>query len=118
MIDLAVNRRLTKAFIDHYPVTLTLVPRAKVKKPAGGWAWEEQAPRDPQVVTLIEPGAIPRPTLTVDGVERMVDFELLAEHTAQVARGDIFVHQGREWEVTEIAYDNGWEIRALVTGRG
>lgn len=118
MIDLATNRRLTKAFIDHYPVTLTLIPRAKVKKPAGGWAWEEQAPRAPQVMTLVEPGSIERPTLTTDGVERRVEFELVAEWDAQVARGDIFTHEGRDWEVSEIAYDNGWEIRALVVGRG
>lgn len=117
-MDLATNRRLTKAFIDHYPVTLTLVPRQKVKKPAGGWAWEELDPREPQVMTLIQPGDLERPTVTADGLERTADFELVAEHSALVARGDVFTHQGRDWEVTEISYDNGYEIRALVVSRG
>lgn len=121
MLDLATNRRLTKAFIDFNPVTITLIPRAKVKKPAGGFAWEEQAPRDPQVFTITEQSTVggqPRPSLTSDGIEREVEFILIAEHTAQVARSDVFVHQGRDWEVVDLYIDNGYEIRALVAARG
>lgn len=118
MLDLATNRRLTKAFIDFNPVTITLIPRAKVKKPAGGFAWEEQAPREPQVVTITEPATLPRPQVTVDGIDREVDFILIAEHSAQVARSDVFIHQGRDWEVVDLFIDNGYEIRALVSARG
>lgn len=120
-MDLTTNRRLTKAFIDHAPVTITLIPRAKVKKPAGGFAWEEQAPREPQVVTITEQSTVggqPRPTVTTDGLEREVEFILIAEHTAQIARSDVFTHQGKEWEVVDLYIDNGYEIRALVSARG
>lgn len=120
-MDLATNRRLTKAFIDHAPVTITLIPRAKVKKPAGGFAWEEQTPRAPQVVTITEQSTIggqPRPNVTTDGIERSVEFILIAEYNAQVARGDVFTHAGRDWEVVDLYIDNGYEIRALVSARG
>lgn len=117
-MDLATNRRLTKAFIDVRPATITLIPRSRVKKPAGGWVWEEQAPRAPQVVTISEPPTLPRPTVTTDGVEREVDFILIAEWNAQVARGDVFVHKGKDWEVVDLYIDNEYEVRALVAARG
>lgn len=120
-MDLATNRRLTKAFIDHMPVTLTLTPRARVKKPAGGFAWEDQPPRAPQVFTLIEQGTVgglPRPTVTVDGVERVVEFELLGEWNAELARDDVFTHKGKDWQVVDLFFENDYERRALVTARG
>lgn len=120
-MDLVTNRRLTKAFIDHAPVTLTLTPRVKLKQPAGGWRWSNQAPRAPQVMSILEQGTVggqPRPTVTLDGVERVVEFQLLAEYGAAIARGDIFVHQGKDWEVVDLFHDNGYEIRALVSARG
>ena len=70
MIDLPANRRLTKHFIDQLPVVVTLTPRSRVSKPAGGFVWAEQAPRAPQTFTIIEQPADPVPTVTVDGVER------------------------------------------------
>jgi hypothetical protein len=120
-MDLATNRRLTKAFIDFLPTELTLIPRARVKKPAGGYAWEEQAPRAPQTFTIIEGGgigALPRPTITADGVERVVEFQLLGEWNAELARGDVFTHKGKEWEVVDLFHDNEYERRALVSARG
>ena len=119
MIDLATNRRLTKAFIDFNPVSITFVPREKVKKPAGGFAWQERDPRAPQVVTITEPSnGLPHPTRTTDGVEREVEFILIAEHDALVARYDVFTYQGKDWEVVDLFIDNGYEIRALVSARG
>lgn len=118
MIDLATNRKLTKDFIDALPVELVLTPRARVRKPAGGYGWEDQTPRAPQTMTLIEPGGDQRPTVTADGIERVVEFELLGEWNAEMARGDVFTHQGKDWELVEIFYENGYERRALVSGRG
>jgi len=120
-IDLAVNRRLTKAFIDYLPVTLVLVPQVKVKKPAGGWVLEDGTPRTPQVMTLIEQTGLsgqPQPTRTVDGVERKVEFEVVAEWNAAISADDWFVYQGKEFRVIDLWIDNGWEKRALVVARG
>lgn len=119
--NLALNRKLTKAFIDANPVTLILTPRTRAKKPAGGWAWEEGTPRDAQVMTLIEQTGLsgqPKPVVTVDGVERRVEFELLSEWDAALTAGDVYTYQGKEWEVVELWIDNGYEKRAMVIARG
>ena len=118
MIDMATQRRLTKDFIDALPSTITLIPRSKVKQPAGGWVWVDGTPRPPQVVSVVESGQNPTPEVTLDGVQREVLFHLVCEHTASIARHDVFTHNGKDWEVVELWYDNGWEIRALVAGRG
>lgn len=118
-LALLAQRRVTKQFIDVVPTTVTLIPHERVKKPAGGFVFEARAPRAPQVMTIIEPGGNqPRPLVTADGVDREVDFELLGEWDAQMARRDVFYHQGKEWEVVEMFYDNGYETRALVSARG
>jgi len=121
-LQLNTQRRLTKAFIDRAPVTLTMTPRSREKTLSGGSRWVDGgAPRAPQVMTLIELGTVggqPEPTRTVDGVERRVEFELLAEFNAQLARFDTFTHQGKSWEIIDLFYDNGYEIRAMVSARG
>lgn len=116
--NLPLHRRLTQSFIAANPVTLVLTPRTKEKKPAGGWAWVDGTPRDPQVLTLIEQTVNPRPQVTADGVDREVEFVLLGEWDALMDTGDVFTHQGRDWEVVEMFYDNGYEKRGMVSGRG
>lgn len=121
MIDLAQNRRLTKAFIDQLPTTVVLTPHRRVRGASGAFELQDLPARDPQVVTLIEQGTVgglPRPTVTQDGVERVVEFELLGEWDAELDRRDTFTHQGKEWEIVDLFYDNGYERRALVSVRG
>lgn len=120
-INLPLNRKLTKAFIAFNPVTVVLTPRARVKKPAGGFGWQEGTARDPQVMTVIEQTGLsgqPKPLRTVDGVERVVEFELLGAYGATIARDDVFSYQGKDWEVIDLYHDNGYEVRALVSARG
>ena len=119
--NLPLNRRLTKAFIDANPVTVMLTPRTRSKKPAGGWAWVDGTPRDPQVMTLIEQTGLsgqPKPLVTADGVEREVDFVLLGEYDCLLSAGDVFAYQGKDWEVVDMFFDNGYEKRGLVSARG
>lgn len=117
-MDLATQRRMTKAFIDQLPVQLVLTPQTKRRQPAGGWVFQKEAPRDVQTFTIIETSGPPTPTVTLDGIERRVEMELLGEHTAQLAIFDLFTHQGKDWEVVNLFYDNGYEIRAWVSARG
>jgi hypothetical protein len=119
--EVRVQREITHEFIMRRPVEIVLRPRERVRKPAGGFGWVEGEPRVPQVVSLLEQGTVggdPRPTVTQDGVERVVEFELLGEWDAVVARDDVFTHQGKEWEVIDLYHDNGYEVRALVSARG
>lgn len=120
-MNLTVNRRLTKAFIDQNPVEIVMTPRHRERTAAGGFQWVDHRPRSPQVMTLIETGGvggIPRPTITQDGIDRVIEFQLLAEHDARMERYDVFEHDGKEWEVVELYHDNGYERRANVTRRG
>jgi hypothetical protein len=117
LAELGIQRKLTHAFILTQPVELALVPRQRVKKPAGGWAYEEQAPRAPQTMRLVEPSGWPRPTVTQDGIERVVDFMLLGDWDAEIGLYDRFTHDGAEWEVIDLMHFNGWERRASVARR-
>jgi hypothetical protein len=120
-VDLATQRKLTLAFIDQIPATIVFIPRSKEKAPSGGFVWKDGLPRDPQVVTFIETsaqGGWPRPVLTLDGVERVAEMQIVAAWDATIAVHDVFTHQGKEWEVIGVFYDNGYEARALVSGRG
>ena len=117
-MNLELMRRHTLAFINVNPVSITFTPRAKNKMPAGGFAWSEGAPREPQTVTVIETPANPLPTVTLDGVVRTVEMEIVAPWGALIARHDVFVLQGKDYEVVDLFYDNGYETRAWVSGRG
>lgn len=117
-LELAAQRRTTKAFIDRLPTTLILTPRSRVRKPAGGWVWEDQADRLPQVFTLIEHSGPPEMVRAQDGVDRRVEFELLGEWDSQMAVGDVFSHKGKDWEIVEMWFENDYERRARVTARG
>lgn len=118
---LAVQRKLTTAFIEAIPVVITLTPRVKTKLPAGGFDLLEQTPRNPQTMTVIEQTGIegqPVPRKTLDGVERVVYFELVAEWDAALERRDVFTYQGKDWEIIDLYFDNGYERRAYVSSRG
>lgn len=117
-MDLIAQRRMTTAFIQVKPEVISFVPRVKDRQPAGGFVWRELDPRPPQTVTFVEPPSNPVPLLTLDGVERRIELMIVGEYDLEIARYDVFTHQGREWEVVEIFYSNGYETRALVSGRG
>lgn len=120
--DTRAQRKVTHGFILTQPVSLVLHRRQKVKKPAGGWAWEDNYPVDPQVMRLIEPTPSPRgvarPVVTADGLERTIDFTLLGEWDSDIALGDWFEHAGAQWEIVQLIHDNGYERRAIVSRRG
>lgn len=116
-----VQRKLTSAFIAALPTVITLTPRSIVRQPSGGFTLLEGTPRAPQTMTVIEQTGLdgqPVPRATLDGVERAVSFEIVAEWDAAIARRDIFTHQGKDWEVIDVYFDNGYEKRVLVSARG
>lgn len=117
-MDLATQRRVTQQFINVRPENLVLTPRTKTQQPSGGFTWVDGIPRAAQTFTFIEPGSMPLPDVTLDGVERRVEFELLGRWDAAIAVHDTFTHQGKTWEVVALFYHNGYETRALVAGRG
>lgn len=121
MSELAVQRKITKGFIAAQPVMITLVPRAQVKQPSGGTRWENGEPRVAQTMKIIEPTlgvGNTRPTVAVDGIERVVEYILLGAWDAVIGVYDTFEHDGGRWEVVQLIHDNGYEQRASVARHG
>lgn len=121
MTPLEVNRKITSAFINQFPLTVVLTPTVKVATASGGFTEQPGTPRAPQVMTMIEnstQSGAPEPARASEGEYREAQHTLLAEWNAQMAVGDTFVLHGKSWEVVETYYENGWERRALVVRRG
>ena len=119
--ELDVMRHLTEVFILTMPVDLALVPRQRVSDGMGGYNWLDGSPRSPQTMRLIEysnEATVPEPVLTSDGHQRYVQYELLAKWDAELGLWDHFTHDGDEWEVVEVYFNNGWEYRAKVARFG
>jgi hypothetical protein len=119
--ELNVMRNLTEVFINTMPVDLLLIPRTRVSDGMGGYTWSDQSPRAPQTMRLIEysnDATAPEPVLTSDGHQRYVQYELLAKWDAEIGIWDHFTHDGDEWEVVEVYFNNGWEYRAKVARFG
>jgi len=119
--ELKYHRLNTTSFIEVKPVSIVLIPQAKVPQPSGGYKMVDQDPRAPQTMRIIELGMHQTPpiiTLT-DGKQRAVDFWLLGEHDADMAVDDHWMAEdGREWLVGDIVRSNQYETRGLVVERG
>jgi hypothetical protein len=99
---------MTAAFIDQDPTTVILVPTTRVTTPAGGYTEEVGVSRDPQVFKLILLAYDQRPTLTLAGVERVIDYHILALPDAVIAVGDYWVDEaGTRWDV--VGFSEGWD---------
>jgi hypothetical protein len=117
--ELTVQKKLTKQFIDSDPSTIALIPRVKATTGSGGFKFTDQAPRAAQVFKLITMSDATRPTITTDGVERIIDFTLLGEYNAVVKVFDYWRDaDGTRYEVVEIVPFNLYEVKALVTKHG
>lgn len=120
--ELDVQRKLTHTFILTRPITVVLKPRVKQRQPSGGFAWANGVPRAPQVMRLCDPPTVaqemPRPVNAQDGVQRTIEFMLLGEWNAEIGINDVFEYDGHQWEIIQLAQDNGWERRASVARYG
>lgn len=119
--ELKAHRANTKAFIATNLSVLLLIPRTRVKDGSGS-RFVDGVPREPQVCRLLDQSTSrntwPGMVRTSDGVERLVDFILLAEHNALVQTWDYWVDANGRWEVAEVYPSNQYELRAAVVRRG
>jgi hypothetical protein len=112
--EIDIHRRLTIAFIQTAPAVIILTPRARVKQPAGGFAYQSMASRAAQTMRLVEPSGLPILLTGSDGVQRELEMILIGEWNADLERYDIFEYGGRSYEVAQLYFPNGWESRAEV----
>lgn len=121
-IELAAQRRITKAFIAAHPVQVVLIPRLPVKT-ATGTRLVDQVARPPQTVRLIDQsaagGTTPGVVTTLDGQQRKVEFQMLGAFDVDFGLYDYWVDSsGIRLEVAELLPDNGYERRAQVVRYG
>ena len=119
--ELETQKRLTHVFIEMSgAVEIVLTPRSRVRQPSGGFVLTAGTPRASQRMKLIEasaPSSLSDLSVTLDGVQRKIELELLGVWDAAVAVYDTFEYDGRDWEVVSIPFFNGWERKAVVSGR-
>lgn len=108
-------RAVTEAFIEMDPVDLVLIPTDETLTESGGQSTVEGTPRPVQRFKLIPMTFDQRPTVTVAGVERLIDYHLLGKWDATVKVGDHWTDpDGTMYEVVALADGHGYETKALV----
>jgi hypothetical protein len=120
-IERSVLRRQTTAFIKDNPVSLTITRGgAKTSDGAGGWTIGDGTPIDPQTMRMI-PSGEGRAQLqarNVDGEVITPGFVIIAEHDANIKKGDGFVKDNRNYEIIYVREDRRYETWAEVVYRG
>lgn len=121
-IELAAQRRITKAFIAAHPVQVVLIPRVPTKT-GTGTKLVDQAARPAQTVRLIDQsaagGTTPGVVTTLDGQQRKVEFQMLGTFDASFGLYDYWLDSnGVRLEVAELLPANGYELRAQVVRYG
>lgn len=117
--ELDTQRALTWVYIQNDPTLITLIPQSKVKQANGSVLMVPGSPRAPQTVKLIPQIDGQKPTVNVNGVERIADLMLMARHDAEIARDDYWIGvDGRKYTVIEVAPGHGYEVKAMVEAHG
>ena len=118
--ELALQIALTKAFVATNPTTVRLTPRTKTKDGTGVHFVNGEM-RVPQTFKLCDQSTArntwPGKVQTSDGVERLVDWILVAAPDVIVKVNDFWVDADGTWEVAELFPSNQYEVRAAVVRR-
>lgn len=117
MSTLEAQRRITKAFIDEDPTTITLIPTEIQVQPSGDKRRFDGAPRAPQTFKVIPMTFDQRPTVTVDGVDRIISHTLLGEYNCTMELWDHWDDGEETYVIVAFAPSYGYERKALVEKR-
>ena len=119
MNEKEVQQQITQQFIDSDPTAITLIPHTRVKQSNGGWRADAGTPRASQTFKLSPLTSALRPTVVIDGVERVADYMLIGPVDAVVQVGDTWTaDDGRSFEVIRIEDGHGYETLALAAAHG
>ena len=118
--ELSIQIANTAFFIKCNPSFIALIPRTR-HKDGSGMRWVNGEVRPVQEFRLIDQSTarnvIPGRVQTSDGVERLIDFILLATPEKIVQLWDFWEDADGTWEVAEMFPSNQYEIRAAVVRR-
>lgn len=124
--EIAINRSLTKSFIDSMPVQIELTPHAKQRKPSGGFALVAGTPRPMQTFRLIPMSHTELPVRSSsaaqaadDGVQRRYEYTLLGMWDAELAVNDRWdTPEGQTLVIEALVSNNGYERKAMINSYG
>jgi len=117
-LELAVQRQLSKAFINADYLTVILERSVWVSDGSGGSVRQPPAPLAPQRMRLIPLGDGAQERFTASGEAVTPSYMLMAEHTADLERWDEFTLNGRRYEVVFLNENQQYEKKAEVAYRG
>jgi len=112
---LEAQRAVTAAFIADDPTTAQLIPVTRAYTASGGYTDTDGSPRVAQTFKMSLLAYDQRPTITVAGVERLIDYHLIGPHDMSIAVGDHWVDAaGTHYAV--VGFSEGWdyETKAFV----
>jgi hypothetical protein len=112
---LIAQRAMTAAFIADDPTPAQLIPRTRVMTASGGFTEVTGTPRVLQTFKLSLLAYDERPTVTLAGVERRIDYHLIGPWDMIIEVGDWWGDpEGTWYEV--VGFSEGWnyEIKAFV----
>lgn len=113
---LTAQRRATAAFIADDPTTAALIPVSRVATSGGGFTETVGTTRVLQTFKLSLLAYDQRPTITVAGVERVIDYHLIGPHDMVIQVGDYWIDDaGTHYDV--VGFSEGWdyETKAFVS---
>jgi hypothetical protein len=120
--ELRAQKAITRAFILAQPSSIALQPVIVAKTASGGTTREHAAPREAQILRLIDQSTIsgnsPGANRAEDGSQTKATHQLLGEYDATMAVGDWWESGGLRYEIVELLPFNGYERRAKVTQYG
>jgi hypothetical protein len=106
---------LTSAFIAADPTEVVLVPTVETITASGTKLRTVGTPRDPQTFKLIPMTFDQRPTVTADGVERIIDYTLMGMPDAVAELWDTWsTDTGDYYLVVAITDGHGYEKKLLL----
>lgn len=115
-VTIQALRQQTAAFIADDPTTAQLIPVTRVTQPNGGFNEQAGTPRASQTFKLSLLAYDQRPTVTVAGVERVIDYHVIGPHDMAIAPGDYWIDgEGTRYDVVGLTEGWGYETKAFVS---
>jgi len=120
-VELQINRRNTRYFIDQDPTDLVLKRPQNAKSATGARvrATSIAIPEQRFKLIMVSPAGGSLDQSSEDGRMVRADYVLIGEHDADIEAGDFWYDDfGQQWVVYSLIPYNGYETRANVSARG
>lgn len=121
LVEIEVNRHLTKLFVEDDPSFIALTPHHREKAASGGFREVSGPPKATQMVKLIFQETKGSPDETADGAIHKQTVVIVGLYNADIAAGDTFIwppNSDDHWVISGIHPYNGYELKADAIAYG